>query len=69
VTEDGVTGTLVPHGDAALLSSAVQSLLTDPARAREMGERGRERVRADVAFERFQSRLTQVLQDVATWKP
>jgi phosphatidylinositol alpha-1,6-mannosyltransferase len=69
VIEDGVTGTLVPHGDAALLSSALQSLLTDPARAREMGERGRERVRTDFAFEQFQSRLAQVLEEVATWKP
>jgi glycosyltransferase involved in cell wall biosynthesis len=63
-----VTGTLVPHGDAALLSSAVQSLLTDPARAREMGERGRERVLTGFSFEQFQARLAQVLEEVATWK-
>src|SRR6202040_1246125 len=31
VIEDGVTGTLVPPGDAVILSSAIQSLLTDPA--------------------------------------
>jgi glycosyltransferase involved in cell wall biosynthesis len=68
VIEDGVTGMLVPHGDAGLLSSALQSLLTDPARAREMGERGRQRVLTDFSFERFQSQLAQVLEDVATWK-
>jgi glycosyltransferase involved in cell wall biosynthesis len=68
VIEDGVTGTLVPHGDAALLSSALLSLLTDPARAHEMGERGRERVLTGFSFEQFQTRLTGVLEDVATWK-
>ena len=68
VIEDGVTGKLVPHGDAALLSSALQSLLMDPTRAREMGERGRERVQNDFSFEQFQSRLAQVLEEVATWK-
>ena len=68
VIEDGVTGLLVPHGDAALLSSALVSLLTNPARTCKMGERGRERVRADFAFEQFQARLTQVLEDVVVQK-
>ena len=69
VIEDGVTGMLVPHGDAALLSSALESLLADPARAREMGARGRESVQTIFTFERFQSRLTQVLEDVVRLKP
>jgi glycosyltransferase involved in cell wall biosynthesis len=68
VIEDGVTGVLVPHGDAALLSSALESLLSDPARASEMGARGRERVRAKFTFEQFQTRLTQVLGDIVAWK-
>jgi phosphatidylinositol alpha-1,6-mannosyltransferase len=64
VVEDGVTGVLVPHGDAALLSGALESLLADPARASEMGARGRERVRREFTFEQFQTRLTQVLEDI-----
>ena len=48
VIEDGVTGLLVPHGDIARLSRALESLLADPARAREMGARGRERVADDI---------------------
>ena len=68
VIEDGVTGLLVPHGDAALLARALLSLLANPARAAEMGRLGRERVRTDFTFEQFQSRLTQVLEDVVIWK-
>jgi glycosyltransferase involved in cell wall biosynthesis len=68
VIEDGVTGVLVPHGDAALLSSALESLLANPASASEMGARGRERVLTDFSFEQFQTRLTQVLEDIVVWK-
>lgn len=46
VVEDGVTGQLVPPGDAAALAEAVARILGDPARARAMGQAGRERVLA-----------------------
>jgi colanic acid/amylovoran biosynthesis glycosyltransferase len=45
--EHGVTGLLVPPEDAVALAAAMRELLTDPARARIMGERGRERVRRE----------------------
>jgi glycosyltransferase involved in cell wall biosynthesis len=64
VIEDGVTGLLVPHGDAALLSSALESLLADPSRAYEMGARGRERVQAAYTFDRFQTGLSRAMEDV-----
>ncbi|MEX2467194.1 MAG: glycosyltransferase family 4 protein [Gemmatimonadota bacterium] len=38
---DGQTGVLVPHGDVEALTSAVASLLTDPATRAAMGERAR----------------------------
>ena len=38
---DGETGTLVPVGNADALAGAVVDLLTQPDRARQMGERGR----------------------------
>jgi len=64
VIEDGVSGLLVPHGDVAMLSTALVSLLADPARASEMGARGRQRVQTDYTFERFQSGLDHVLEEV-----
>ena len=38
LVEDGVTGLLVPRGDAPALARAVTSLLHDPARRARMGE-------------------------------
>jgi phosphatidyl-myo-inositol dimannoside synthase len=66
VIEDGVSGLLVPHGDVEKLSSALVSLLIDPARAHEMGERGRRRVQENYTFERFQAGLTQVLEEFSS---
>lgn len=64
VIEDGVTGWLVPHGDIERLSSALEWLLADPARAGEMGGRGKDRVNAAFSFQQFHSSLSQVLSDV-----
>jgi glycosyltransferase involved in cell wall biosynthesis len=41
--EEGVTGLLVPAGDAAALADAIGSLLADPARAAAMGIAGKRR--------------------------
>lgn len=41
---DGQTGLLVPMGDHAAMAQALCRLLADPAHARQMGKRGRERV-------------------------
>jgi starch synthase len=43
VVADGETGLLVPPDDDAALSRALNALIRDPGRAREMGQRGRER--------------------------
>ena len=66
VIGDGVNGILVPHGDVEKLSSALVSLLIDPVRAHEMGERGRRRVQENYTFERFQASLTQVLEEFSS---
>jgi glycosyltransferase involved in cell wall biosynthesis len=44
IVTDGETGVLVPSGDVDALARAVDGLLSDPARARAMGRRGREEV-------------------------
>ena len=64
IVEDGVSGLLVPHGDAERLAQAIESLFNNPSRAREMGARGRERVRKEYTFEEFRSPLTRILDAV-----
>lgn len=53
LVEDGVTGLLVPPGDAQALAAALSSLLSDPARAEAMGRAGRERWRKSFSPEPF----------------
>ena len=48
--EDGVTGVLVPPGDADALARALQRLMGDAALQRRMGERGRAAVEQSFAF-------------------
>jgi N-acetyl-alpha-D-glucosaminyl L-malate synthase BshA len=52
VIENGVTGIMVPFGDAGTLARAVEGLINDPARRRALGSaaqrRARERFSADV---------------------
>ncbi len=45
IVEEGVSGLLVPAGDAAALAGALRRLIEDPALARRLGEAGRQRVR------------------------
>jgi glycosyltransferase involved in cell wall biosynthesis len=44
VVDDGVTGRLVPPGDAAAAAGAILELLSDPKRAQTIGQAARERV-------------------------
>jgi glycogen(starch) synthase len=50
--DDGVTGLLVPPCDPASLASAIDSLLSDPARAATMGEAARRRAQERFTFDR-----------------
>ena len=52
VVTDGETGWMVPVGDGHALHSAIEAFLADPARAREMGLRGR-----SVVEERFDAAI------------
>jgi glycosyltransferase involved in cell wall biosynthesis len=61
IVRDGETGLLVPPGDPAALSGALERLLADPARARAMGARGRARVFAGGLWHHVAERLERAL--------
>ena len=63
VIEDGVTGYLVPHGDAAQLATSIETLLSDPALAQKMGGRGRQRVEREFRFTVFAKSLKKILRE------
>ena len=50
------TGLLVPEKDPAALSAAILDLLSNPERAREMGERGRRKAEAELTWDVVASR-------------
>lgn len=52
---DAGRGLLVPYGDAAALGDALERILADPERAREMGRRARAFVEAELSLDRMQS--------------
>jgi starch synthase len=66
VVEDGVTGTLVPYtatypaGFEAALAEAVNALVTDEARATEMGRAGRARAVRDFGWDAIARRTVEV---------
>jgi glycosyltransferase involved in cell wall biosynthesis len=53
IVEEGKTGLLAPRGDDAKLAEAIVRVLTDPTRARAMGEAGRARARSAFTLERM----------------
>jgi phosphatidyl-myo-inositol dimannoside synthase len=63
VIEDGATGYLVPHGDPAQLATSIETLLTDPALEKEMGRRGRERVKNGFHFSVFSKALKKIIRE------
>jgi glycosyltransferase involved in cell wall biosynthesis len=67
--KDGVNGLGVPPGDARALAQALNELLEDPARQRELGEAGRELVAARFTRERHVDALLDAYRHAAcTWR-
>lgn len=62
--EDGVTGRLVPPHDEARLAGAVLDLITDPARARRLGEAARARMLDRFTFGRMVDETLAVYREV-----
>jgi phosphatidyl-myo-inositol dimannoside synthase len=63
VIEDGLTGYLVPHGDAAMLATAIEALLANPELAQKMGQRGRQRMDKAFRFNVFTKSLKKILRE------
>ena len=60
---DGVTGLLIPPGDAATLAAAVKALLDDPAGAEAMGRAARARWEKEFSLEPFFQRTQAVYHE------
>ncbi len=60
VVEDGITGVLVPPGDADALVAALEPLMRDPDACGAMGARGRERVLTNFSLEAEAGRIAEV---------
>jgi teichuronic acid biosynthesis glycosyltransferase TuaC len=59
----GVTGWVVRPGDPAGLAESIRLLVSDPARCREMGRRGRERIVQEFTWERHALELSSVYEE------
>jgi glycosyltransferase involved in cell wall biosynthesis len=63
---DGETGILVPPGDVAALRAALERLLGDSALRKRLGEAGRERARAELAWDVVLDRTLEAYEE-ARW--
>jgi len=64
VIEDGKTGYLVAHGDAAQLATAMETLLDDATLRGEMGRRGKQRVENEFRFSVFAKSFRKILREL-----
>ena len=62
--QEGVTGYLVPAGDDELMADRITALLQDPARARSMGEKGRQVIVEQFSCEIQRSRCEELYQRI-----
>jgi glycosyltransferase involved in cell wall biosynthesis len=69
IVADGETGLLVPPADPKALAGALCALLTDKARARAMGERGRARLQLDFSVQRMARQHVAVYKEAASRVP
>jgi glycogen(starch) synthase len=64
VIDDGQDGLLVPFGDPGALAQAIESLLADRGRRREMGQRGRSKVEAHFTWDRIYEGLRGIYEEL-----
>lgn len=66
VIEDGVTGLVVPRGDARALAAAMESLLADPARRHRMGQAGRARALRLFDWDRTAEQFEEMYREIGS---
>jgi len=66
---EGETGLLVPPANSEALASALISLLTNPTRAKEMGQRGRLRLEKEFTVQTMARKHVQVYREAASRVP
>jgi len=66
IVEDGVSGLLVPPGDADALAAALRRLRDDPVLARRLGEAGRRRLREQFSWPAIVRRWLDVYTGLVT---
>lgn len=64
IVQQGVSGYLLPPGDAAALCRRLAELIDDPEKRAEMGERGRRHVERHYDIERLNERLVALYRDL-----
>jgi glycosyltransferase involved in cell wall biosynthesis len=64
VVMEGENGHLVPSGDPRAMATRLLELLSDPARGREMGDRGRKKVAREFSFALQSARYEALFADV-----
>jgi rhamnosyl/mannosyltransferase len=63
VNQDGVTGLVVPPGDAAALADALTRLISDDDLRARLGRQARERAQAEFTIERMVDRTLAVYHE------
>jgi alpha-maltose-1-phosphate synthase len=69
VVADGVTGLLVPPDDEAALARAINTLIVDPARAAELGARGRASAVAEFSWDRIAGQTAALYGELTAARP
>ncbi len=64
IVVDGETGMLAQPDDIDELATAVLALLSNPEKAREMGRRGRSRVKTQFAIQPYIQQLSTLYQEI-----
>jgi phosphatidyl-myo-inositol dimannoside synthase len=64
VIDDGKTGYLVQHGDPVQLATSIETLLENPALAKEMGSRGKHRVDSEFRFTVFAKTVKKLFREL-----